>query len=50
MVRYTRTGGESMAVAIRIARAFTKKDKIAFAVIMDGTTGICHVISMEMII
>lgn len=30
MVRYTRTGGESMAVAVRIARAFTKKDKIAF--------------------
>jgi glutamate-1-semialdehyde 2,1-aminomutase len=30
MVRYTRTGGESMAVAIRIARAHTSKDKIAF--------------------
>ncbi len=29
-VRYTRTGGESIAVAIRIARAHTKKDKIAF--------------------
>ena len=29
-VRYARTGGESMAVAVRIARAFTKKDKIAF--------------------
>ena len=30
MVRYTRTGGESMAIAIRIARAHTSKDKIAF--------------------
>lgn len=30
MVRYARTGGESMAIAIRIARAFAKKDKIAF--------------------
>lgn len=30
MVRYTKTGGEAMAVAIRIARAYTKKDKIAF--------------------
>jgi glutamate-1-semialdehyde 2,1-aminomutase len=30
MVRYARTGGEAMAIAIRIARAFTGKDKIAF--------------------
>lgn len=30
MVRYARSGGESMAIAIRIARAFTKRDKIAF--------------------
>jgi len=29
MIRYTRTGGEAMAVAIRIARAFTEKNKIA---------------------
>lgn len=29
-VRYARTGGEAMAIAVRIARAFTKKDKIAF--------------------
>jgi glutamate-1-semialdehyde 2,1-aminomutase len=29
-VRYARTGGESMAVAVRIARAHSKKDKIAF--------------------
>lgn len=29
-VRYTRTGGEAMAVAVRIARASTEKDKIAF--------------------
>ncbi|OGO58330.1 MAG: aminotransferase class III [Chloroflexi bacterium RBG_19FT_COMBO_47_15] len=30
MVRYTRSGGEAMAVAVRIARAFSGKDKIAF--------------------
>jgi len=29
-VRYARCGGESMVVAVRIARAHTKKDKIAF--------------------
>ena len=29
MARFARTGGESMAVAIRIARAFTGRDKIA---------------------
>jgi glutamate-1-semialdehyde aminotransferase len=29
-VRYARTGGESMAVAVRIARAYSGKDKIAF--------------------
>jgi glutamate-1-semialdehyde 2,1-aminomutase len=30
MVRYARSGGEAMAIAIRISRAHTKKDKIAF--------------------
>lgn len=30
MVRYARTGGEAMAVAVRIARAHTGKEKIAF--------------------
>ena len=30
MVRYARTGGEAMAIAVRIARAYTRKDKIAF--------------------
>jgi len=30
MARFARTGGESMAVAVRIARAHTGKDKIAF--------------------
>jgi glutamate-1-semialdehyde 2,1-aminomutase len=29
-VRYTRTGGESMAMAVRIARAATGRDEIAF--------------------
>ena len=30
MVRYTRTGGEAMAVAVRIARAVSGKDVVAF--------------------
>src|SRR3989339_467265 len=30
MVRYARGGGEAMSVAVRIARAFTGRDKIAF--------------------
>ncbi len=29
-VRYSRTGGEAAAIAVRIARAFVSKDKIAF--------------------
>jgi glutamate-1-semialdehyde 2,1-aminomutase len=29
-VRYCRTGGESMATAVRIARAFTGRDRVAF--------------------
>ena len=31
MVRYTRSGGEACAVAIRIARAHTKRDKVLFS-------------------
>ncbi|MBU1055043.1 MAG: aminotransferase class III-fold pyridoxal phosphate-dependent enzyme [Proteobacteria bacterium] len=30
MVRYARTGGEAMAMAVRLARAHTGRDKIAF--------------------
>ncbi len=30
MVRFARTGGEAMAIAVRIARAYSGKDKIAF--------------------
>lgn len=30
MVRFARTGGEAMVIAVRIARAHTNKDKIAF--------------------
>lgn len=30
MVRYARTGGEAMAIAVRIARAHARKDKVAF--------------------
>lgn len=30
MVRYARTGGEAMSLAVRIARTYTNKDKVAF--------------------
>ncbi len=30
MVRYARTGGEAMAIAIRLARAKTRRDRVAF--------------------
>ncbi len=30
MVRFARTGGEAVAIAVRIARAYTGKDKVAF--------------------
>lgn len=30
MVRFARAGGEAMSMAVRIARAFTGRDKIAF--------------------
>jgi glutamate-1-semialdehyde 2,1-aminomutase len=30
-VKFARTGGEAMAIAVRIARAFTKRDKVAFS-------------------
>ena len=30
MVRFTRSGGEAMAVAVRISRAYTRRDKVAF--------------------
>ena len=39
MVRFARTGGEAMAIAVRITRSHTGRDKVAFAVIMDGTIG-----------
>ncbi|MBT6774377.1 aminotransferase class III-fold pyridoxal phosphate-dependent enzyme [Candidatus Woesearchaeota archaeon] len=29
-VKFAKTGGEAMSVAVRIARAYTKKDKVAF--------------------
>ena len=40
MAKYTKSGGEACMVAIRIARAFSKKSNIAFCVIMDGMIGI----------
>ncbi len=30
MARFSKTGGEACAIAVRIARAFSKKDKVAF--------------------
>src|SRR5258708_10740242 len=31
MVRYARSGGEAMMLAVRIARAWSRKDKVAFS-------------------
>lgn len=31
MVRYARSGGEAMSIAVRIARAYAKKDKVLFS-------------------
>jgi glutamate-1-semialdehyde 2,1-aminomutase len=31
MVRYARSGGEAMSIAVRIARAHTRRDKVAFS-------------------
>ena len=36
MVRFARTGGEANSIAIRIARAASGKDGVAFVGIMDG--------------
>ncbi len=30
-VKFARTGGEAMSIAVRISRAYTKKDKVAFS-------------------
>jgi len=30
MVKYAKTGGEAMSIAVRIGRAYTRKDKVAF--------------------
>ena len=40
MAKFTRAGGEANAVAIRIARACTKKKMLLFVVIMAGMIGI----------
>ena len=40
MVRFARTGGEASAIAIRIARASTKKKKLLYVDITAGMTGI----------
>ena len=42
MCKFTRGGGEANAVAIRIARANSKKKMLLFVVIMVGMIGIYH--------
>ena len=39
-VKFARTGGESMSIAVRLARAYTKKEKYCFVDITGGTIGI----------
>ena len=38
-VRFARSGGEANAIAVRIARAYSKKIKLLSVVITDGMTG-----------
>ena len=40
MARYARSGGEANAIAVRLARAASGRDKIAICGYMDGMTGI----------
>ena len=40
MVRFGKNGSDVTAAAIRLARAYTKRDKIIFVAIMVGTIGI----------
>ena len=39
-VKFARGGGEALQIAIRIARAYTKKEKYCLVAIMDGLIGI----------
>ena len=39
-VRFARSGGEANAIAVRLARSYTKNKKLLFVVIMDGMIGI----------
>ena len=45
MARFTRTGGEANAVAIKIARAYTGKDGVAVCGYHGWHVGICHHLS-----
>ena len=42
MAKLARTGGEAAAIAVRIARAASGKDKVAFCGYLGGMIGICH--------
>ena len=41
-VKFARSGGEANAIAVRIARAFSKKKILRFVAIMDGMIGTCQ--------
>ena len=47
MVRFARSGGEANAIAIRIARAASGKDKLQFVVTMGGMIGIANNLGNE---
>ena len=40
MVKFARSGGEALAISIRLARSYSKKLKSYFADITDGMIGI----------
>ena len=44
MAKFTRSGGEANALAVKLDKSSNKKIKFLFVVIMDGTIGIYHLI------
>ena len=42
MAKFAKTGAEANAIAIRLCRAYNKKNKIIMCGIMGGMTGICR--------
>ena len=48
MARFARSGGEANSVAIRLARAASGRDNVAFCGYHGGTIGIWHLIYLTL--